>query len=66
MKYLLIGSLEIPMEERKQINMTKYEKLYNGIMDMLDWAEDQEHISEDAMEILKENLKRFKEELDKE
>lgn len=47
-------------------NMNKYEKLYQGTVELLEWAEEQEHISEDALEILKDNLARFKEKLDKE
>lgn len=46
--------------------MDRYEKLYNGVLDMLEWAEEQEHISEDALEILRDNLERFKATLDQE
>lgn len=44
--------------------MTKYEKLYNGIIDLLEWAEEQEHITEEANDILQDNLEKFKEGLD--
>lgn len=46
--------------------MTKYEKLYNGIIDMLEWAEEQDHITEEANDILQVNLEKFKESLDAE
>lgn len=46
--------------------MNKYEELYQGIKEILEWAEDQEHITEEALEILQENLEKFKIKLDKE
>lgn len=46
--------------------MSKYEKLYQGTKEMLEWAEEQGHVTEEALEILQENFEKFKNSLDKE
>ena len=44
--------------------MDKFLKLYEETLDMLYWAEEQGHISEDATTILIQNLNKNKEEIE--
>ncbi|MBQ9839086.1 MAG: hypothetical protein IJO56_06335 [Oscillospiraceae bacterium] len=36
--------------------MTKFDKLYHKVIEIIEWAESQDHISEDAESILIENI----------
>lgn len=44
--------------------MDKFQKLYEEIVDIIHWAVYQEHISEDAGDILLQNIERDKEEIE--
>ena len=46
--------------------MTKFEKLYDKILDIIEWAEYQGHIKEDGANILIDNIKEAKEDIEKE
>lgn len=46
--------------------MDKFQKLYEEVLDMFHWAVYQQHISEDAADILIENLIKHKESIEKE
>ena len=46
--------------------MDKFQKLYEEILDMFYWAEEQGHISEDATTILIQNLNKHKDIIEKE
>lgn len=43
----------------KNIPTSKFDKLADEIKDLIYWAEDQEHISEDAKEILLDNIEKI-------
>lgn len=44
---------------------TKFQKLYDQVMEILDWAEYQEYITLDARNILENNITETKEEIEK-
>ena len=45
--------------------MNKFQKLYEAVIDIINWAEYQNHITEDAANILIENITEEKEEIEK-
>ena len=45
--------------------MTKFEKLYEEVINIINWAEYQKHITEDAATILIDNITEQKEEIEK-
>lgn len=46
--------------------MNKYEELYENVIEMIIWAEEQRHINYEQREILLDGLNRIKEDLDRE
>lgn len=44
--------------------MTKFEKLYHEVMDIIDHAERNDHISEDAADILRYNINVAKDDIE--
>lgn len=44
--------------------MSKYEKLYESVIDIINWAESQRFINEDAATTLIRNISETKQELD--
>lgn len=45
--------------------MTKFEQLLDEIIEIIEWAEEQKHIKEDAATILIRNIKEAAEEIEK-
>ena len=43
--------------------MTKFEKLYEKILDIIEWAEYQGHIKEDGANILIDNIREAKDDI---
>lgn len=50
----------------KEEDTNKFDKLYDEILDILYWAVSQEHINEEAKDILIENICKSKEEIENE
>lgn len=48
----------------KEEDTNKFDKLYDETLDILYWATSQEHINEEAKDILIENIRKSKEEID--
>lgn len=48
----------------KEEGNTKFQKLYDEIIDILYWAEEQRHINEEQRDILIENINKEKEEIE--
>lgn len=45
--------------------MEKTEKLYNEILDMIYWAEEQKHINHEQKDLLIENINKIKNDIDR-